>query len=296
MVKFSVIVPLYNKEAYIEQTLESVRNQSYGNFECIIVNDASTDNSLSIAEKFQEDSRFRVFTIPNGGVSHARNYGIRLANGDYICFLDADDIWDNSYLQEVANAINLYPTNQMVCTGRVDVHPDGKKAKHLLFDKAGIYDEDFFQLCCKYKHSIALTSSVSISRNLIIDNNIYFKEGYDLGEDIDFWVQTALYTRISYINSPLMIYKLFTVNSLYLTGKREYNYESWYRIKDENKYLNRFTTRMLYTVAVKAFKNKRYDETISLLSKIEGANLLLRRSELYIISFLKCRFSSFQGV
>ncbi|QYS89019.1 glycosyltransferase family 2 protein [Flavobacterium davisii] len=89
---FSVIIPLYNKENYIYNTLTSVIDQSYSNFEIIIVNDGSTDKSLEIIQNIN-DSRIRIFNQQNKGVSSARNLGIKNAKGTLIAFLDADDLW-----------------------------------------------------------------------------------------------------------------------------------------------------------------------------------------------------------
>ena len=97
MALFSVVIPLYNKENHIQKTLNCVLSQSFTNFEIIIINDGSTDNSLKKAEDIK-DSRIFLYSIKNQGVSNARNYGIKKANSDYICFLDADDFWYNNHL------------------------------------------------------------------------------------------------------------------------------------------------------------------------------------------------------
>lgn len=86
----SVIIPLYNKEAIIERTLKSVLSQDYDDFEVVIVNDGSTDNSAMIVRSFH-DKRIRFYTQENGGPSKARNAGVKHAKGDWIVFLDADD-------------------------------------------------------------------------------------------------------------------------------------------------------------------------------------------------------------
>ena len=83
---FSVVIPLYNKRDYIKETIESVLLQTYTDFEIIAVNDSSTDDSLAIVQSFN-DSRIRIYTKPNGGVSDTRNYGLKKALGEYICFL-----------------------------------------------------------------------------------------------------------------------------------------------------------------------------------------------------------------
>ena len=83
----SIVIPVYNVEKYLEKCLQSVQNQTYNNFEVILVNDGSTDSSLSICEKFvNQDKRFSVFSKENGGMSSARNFGIKKAKGSFITF------------------------------------------------------------------------------------------------------------------------------------------------------------------------------------------------------------------
>lgn len=97
----SIVTPLYNGERFVGQTIESVLRQTYAEWELIIVNDGSKDSSEQIARAYAEkDSRIRVFSQPNGGSASARNHGIREARGKYMVFLDADDYWDNSFLEE----------------------------------------------------------------------------------------------------------------------------------------------------------------------------------------------------
>ena len=90
--KFSIIVPVYNVEKYVEKCLKSIDNQSYQKFEAIIVNDGSKDKSDSIIKKYIKDKKqFIYLTKENGGLSDARNFGIKYASGDYIIFLDSYD-------------------------------------------------------------------------------------------------------------------------------------------------------------------------------------------------------------
>src|SRR5574344_715427 len=105
----SVVIPLYNKERYIEKTIHSVLKQSFNKFEIVVVNDGSTDNSLAIVESIR-DSRIRVFDQKNSGVSAARNRGIKEAKYDFIAFLDGDDEWLSNHLPIIANLIDKYPS------------------------------------------------------------------------------------------------------------------------------------------------------------------------------------------
>jgi len=98
----SVIVPVYNAEKYLIECLTSIQKQSYGDFEVICVNDGSTDNSSGICQQYVDsDNRFSLINQDNKGVSSARNTGLELAKGDYICFIDADDIIDIDYLEKL---------------------------------------------------------------------------------------------------------------------------------------------------------------------------------------------------
>ena len=106
----SVVIPLYNKEKSVRATLESVRAQSYTDWECIVVDDGSTDKSLEVAEQFKIlDLRFKVLSQQNAGVSAARNAGIMAAKGEYVAFLDGDDLWDKDFLKELARLMEDYP-------------------------------------------------------------------------------------------------------------------------------------------------------------------------------------------
>ena len=105
---FSIIIPLYNKEKFIENTIQSVLGQSFEDFELIVVNDGSTDTSLELVNKLK-DKRIKTYSISNAGVSKARNFGIQKATSKLIVFLDADDLWKNNHLQELYNLRKAHP-------------------------------------------------------------------------------------------------------------------------------------------------------------------------------------------
>src|ERR1022692_3824950 len=116
---FSVVIPLYNKAAYISTAIESVLNQDYLEFELIIVNDGSTDRSLEIIRLINDSlkEQFRIINQSNSGVSTARNNGVKAANYNFIAFLDADDWWDKDFLKEMNvlivnyNEAGIYASN-----------------------------------------------------------------------------------------------------------------------------------------------------------------------------------------
>lgn len=112
-IKFSIIVPIYNIELYVDKCINSILNQTYSNFEIIAVNDGSTDNSIKVLESIN-DSRLSIFTKINGGLSSARNYGLKKATGDYIWFLDGDDYIENNSL-EILEKIISKEQSEVVC-------------------------------------------------------------------------------------------------------------------------------------------------------------------------------------
>lgn len=109
---FSVVIPLYNKEQSIHKTIQSVLSQTYTAFELLVIDDGSTDDSLSVVKKMN-DSRLRIINQQNSGVSVARNRGIQEAKHDYVSFLDADDWWDKNYLNETRKLIIDFPQSVM---------------------------------------------------------------------------------------------------------------------------------------------------------------------------------------
>lgn len=115
-IKFSVIIPLYNKEKQIQKTIESVLKQTYTSFELVVVNDGSTDSSMSIVESYN-DTRVKLISKKNGGVSSARNYGIEQAINPWIVPLDADDSLLPNALQTLAQMIEMFP-NERYFSGR----------------------------------------------------------------------------------------------------------------------------------------------------------------------------------
>lgn len=114
----SIVIPVYNKELWISESLRSVLNQSYQNWECIIINDGSTDESLNKINSFIENhpAKWRVITIENSGQTFARNYGVKHSEGEYISFLDADDLWHPNKLEEQIEMFRSTPDLEFVLT------------------------------------------------------------------------------------------------------------------------------------------------------------------------------------
>lgn len=282
---FSIIIPLYNKIRYVKETIRSVQKQTYGNYELLIIDDGSTDGSYELVLNLsKQDDKINLFRQNNSGVSIARNNGIKKAKGEYVCFLDADDLWHEDYLETINKAIALYPNTPLLCSGYDVISNNIAKVEKQVNLKKIIQEEicniDFFEFSCKAKMCIALTSSVCINRQILLDRNILFPIGIKMGEDIDVWVRTSLQEKIVYINKELMTYREFAEGSLtsgHGHAEETYHFWAWFKLPSISPYKNKFTNRMIYTVAIHAIKNGDMKNGIKWMSKCRGTYLVSHR-------------------
>lgn len=200
---FSIITPAYNLENIIGNTIESVLMQSYKNFEYIIVNDGSFDNTLKEIEHFaNKDSRIKVYSQENGGVSSARNLGIKKSSGDYILFLDGDDRIVPSLLESAFTILKNYDVD-MYSFGYVHLDINDKKIKSYSKEKFnGMFFSgyDFLEKYLYKKIDQCICSTI-IKRDIIIDNDIEFNIKTKRTEDIEFIIKIISKSKKIYYNS-----------------------------------------------------------------------------------------------
>ena len=205
----SVVIPLYNKERQIINTLKSVINQTFRDFEIVIVDDGSTDNSINLVKEF-EDRRITIISQVNQGVSVARNTGIEKAKYDYIAFLDADDEWEPFYLQTQVNLIQDYPTcDVFACayqfrTYKGDLKPI-KLSKMPFSGETGILTNYFTVASCS--HPPLWTSAVTAKKEALLSVG-GFLLGVKAGEDLLMWARLAVKYAIAYNKNSLSIYNV----------------------------------------------------------------------------------------
>ena len=201
---FSIVIPLYNKANFILATLKSVSDQTFENYEIIVINDGSTDESLSKIETLKLP-KLSIHTQENKGLSAARNRGVTLARGQYVALLDADDIWKPTYLKSMFKLIENYPNHQIFgCTykesrnGRLmDIHTSFEAQ---LNQESYVLD-DFFS--ANYKQFIVDQSSLIFDRNFIKTHT--FNEHIDVSEDVDYYLNYFASQQIIFLNRSLMI-------------------------------------------------------------------------------------------
>jgi glycosyltransferase involved in cell wall biosynthesis len=208
-VKFSVIIPLYNKENYIARAVNCVLSQEFLDYELIIVNDGSTDSSLDIVSRIA-DKRIRIIDKVNGGVSSARNCGLVHALNEWICLLDADDFWLPNHLTEIANLINKYPDGHVYSTMiGVNTSSGVKRIRTSLPMKFEGYLHNYF--CYVFIQAVFHSSSICISREALKETG-YFDVRLKHGEDLDMWYRLMLNFRGVAKDVITAVYDLNTEN------------------------------------------------------------------------------------
>ncbi|RKS17518.1 glycosyltransferase involved in cell wall biosynthesis [Flavobacterium endophyticum] len=234
---FSVIVPLYNKEKSIQNTLKSALDQTFTDFEIIIINDGSTDQSESKALAIN-DSRIRLFSTENQGVSAARNYGIAKASGTLIAFLDADDYWFPNHLKQLSELYEMFPQCGLYCTNYERFYNPNKiiKPTYIAIPHhpwKGIVN-DFFQ--SSYIDRIAWTSAVAVPKT-VIDTAGNFKTTITLGagEDTDLWLRIALRFDVAFDNEISARHMLDAENRVSLASTLKRSFAKLDEFKEEEK-------------------------------------------------------------
>ena len=213
MISISVVIPLYNKAPYVVQAVRSVLASHYPPHEVIVVDDGSSDSGPARVRAIG-DPRLRLVSQANRGVSAARNLGIDQARGDYIAFLDADDVWMPQYLAAIVELIARFPGCGMYGAHFYYFRDDGfRQVPHLKGLKAGAQIiERFFELWAR--SALFNTSAVVLPRRLLDAEAIRFPVGEQHGEDLDVWFRIAERWPLAYLPEALVGYRLGTPGSL----------------------------------------------------------------------------------
>ena len=259
----SIIVPAYNYAQYLPETINSIINQSFQDWECLIVNDGSTDNTESVAKIFTEkDNRIKYFYKTNGGLSSARNHGLKYAEGKYVCFLDADDILESDYFKNSSTFLESLNEESVVFEKFIKFFDDGEKDYEWYKDynyKVGLQEKYYERLVDK--NSIPPCAPM-LNLSIIKNNNFIFDEKLTSYEDWDFWLQVSEKYKFYFIDKENSAAKIrFHSNSMSTNQFRmDYN-QLIVRLKLQNKLKQKELTKinnkwiesciktLLYTIA-----------------------------------------------
>ncbi len=213
---FSIIIPLYNKENYVLKTINSILHQSYQNFELIIINDGSTDKSYEVVTEFIENfknktenfnQKVRVINQENQGVSVTRNNGAKIAKFDYLAYLDADDWWEENYLEEMKLLITKFPDAALYGSAYYKIKNNKKIKSEIGVDKD--FNHGYINYFKVYKTNfyympLWVGATVIKKEALMIENG--FKSFLKWGEDFDLWIRIALKNKVAFTNIFLSNY------------------------------------------------------------------------------------------
>ena len=220
--KFSIIIPLYNKAPYVRKALESVLAQTYTDYELIVVDDGSTDDSCAIADEFVREAmgngqwaideetnrqspianRLMLLKQQNAGVSAARNNGVAQASGDYIAFLDADDWWEPTFLEKMAQLIEDYPEAGLYASNYMYYKP-GKTHVAVSNIETGYfnYPNSYYE-----GREMPIWTGATMIPRRVMDEMGGFPLGIKLGEDFLLWARIAMQYKVAFLNEPLAWY------------------------------------------------------------------------------------------
>ncbi len=207
---FSVVIPLYNKKPHIKRSVCSVLNQSYQNFELIVVDDGSSDGSLDELKNIN-DKRLKVFKQENAGVSSARNLGIKKSNADYVAFLDADDEWSILFLENICEMYRLFPDKGMYATAYKLVDDNMEILKVIKKEEEIFKIEDYFQEFIDLKAPVNDSSATVIKKDLLFTVGLYPEDMKNF-EDWTVSFKVALIEDVIYTQKVLSSVYLDTIN------------------------------------------------------------------------------------
>lgn len=218
----SVVIPLYNKEKSIRSTIRSVLEQEMTQFELIVVDDGSEDDSLRIVQEFN-DPRIRVYRQENAGVSAARNRGILEARHPYISFLDADDLWSPEFLSEIVRLINRYPDAGVWATAWGYINDETILSPEFNLDKDFEGFIDNYWTLLQPVH-LLMSSCLTVKKSLFNTAGL-FDTRIATGQDQDMWVRLMLQARLAYSNRQLAYYRVSAENRV--TNRNHQKEERW---------------------------------------------------------------------
>ena len=185
---FSIIVPCYNIEKYVDQCIESVVAQSYLNWELILVDDKSTDLTVEKIQVWSDkDSRIRLYKKEHSGLPATRNEGLKHIRGDYVCLLDGDDYWDSNHLNNLLEIINKFPADMIIQNQHTNVY-DGYSEDIILFSQ-NEKEKEPLDVVFSLKNKLPASAVLTVYKKHFLDNNkIWYNEKLNCSEDLDFFL------------------------------------------------------------------------------------------------------------
>jgi glycosyltransferase involved in cell wall biosynthesis len=200
MPKVSVIIPTYNRSRLAKEAINCALNQTFKDLEVVVVDDGSTDDTHTVVQSITDD-RVKYFHKENGGVSSARNLGLKKAQGQFICFLDSDDLWPKNFLQTMLTSLQANPEYGAAYCMRTLFFENGstKPSYQKEFFFSGQITERLFQ------KTFIQTSAICFRKKNL--EGIFFDESLTNGEDVDAWLRVSTRTKFLFVPDIQIIYR-----------------------------------------------------------------------------------------
>lgn len=246
---FSVIITVYNKADYIKNTINSVLDQTYKDFEIIVINDGSTDESEKVIKTI-EDERIKLITIENQGVSNARNIGIKETSANYIALLDGDDSWKTSYLQYMYDAIVSFPEIKIFTAGLAQSYKNKIVPVKYSFEQKELYAiYNYFEASKEY--SLIHSSSIVFHKSVIAKTGL-FDTFIVSGQDTDMWIRFGIYFDIVFINKLLVHYNFYesSLSNTTFDLSKKPKFDKYFKEEKNNFNLKVFLDKNRYAMAI----------------------------------------------
>lgn len=268
-IMITVIIPVYNIEDYITRCIESILNQSFKNFELLLINDGSTDGSGSICDKFaNRDSRVKVFHQENKGVSAARNVGIQKARGKWIAFVDGDDWIEENSLEKL---IDSYPSSNLDILVAKSFINNGKKAgnERYVFSPSLLGQAyNGVTVAIDKGYMRGSVCGVIYNRHFLISNEILFPVGLKNGEDSIFSRLCLLYANgVGFAN--VHFYNVFKRDG---SASRNWSFERTFHMVNNLNYINNYIASHLANLS---------SESLNILDHLKFSNVSNIYNSLY---------------
>lgn len=267
----SIIIPIYNAATYLHECLESIKKQTYRHFECILINDGSTDQSETIIKSFaNDDCRFRLIEQNNMGVSAARNIGIINSKGNYITFVDADDWIDEQYLEILLGHIKSNNADISIC-GSIFEYPNSILKKTFNCNASYTVKEALISLFNDAEIRPAVWGKL-YKKSILIDNEIMMNRSISYSEDTLFVTEVLLACKkISTIESTMYHYRMYNINSAQ-------NAEKVTKV-----YLDKWNSRWTaYEIIENLIKESKYSVEKNVVDSFKRGKCELARDMLYL--------------
>lgn len=208
MTKVSVVIPAYNAMAYLPETIANVLNQTYTDFEVLVINDGSTDKTPEWVAQI-DDARLRLVSQTNLGLAGARNTGIREAKGEYLAFLDADDLWESTKLAQQVQVLDNHPKVGLVYTWVTYINEQGNSTGKLVNNKSNGTEGDVWQKLTE-SNLVECGSVAMVRRECFAECGVFDCNLGSFVEDWDMWLRIARVYHFKVIKQPLVYYRQVT--------------------------------------------------------------------------------------